>query len=171
MASTRDSSSRRCSRIIISTTSITRWSGVSNITTGADLNIVSGLGLTVRHNYKYQDQGGYRREGGERFYSQATESESHLLSIAVNYRIGRYLNFRIRHGFYTDTRWRYEDGLKILDYVVQNTDISGRVGFNYKINDTSEFAFNLEHNRKEGDRVNEAFREYWNAEITAKHIF
>lgn len=143
----------------------------SNINTSADLKIVSGLVLIVRHNYKYQDEGGYRKEGGERFYSQATESESHLLSIAVNYRMGKYLTFRIRHGFYTDTRWRYEEGLKILDYVVQNTDISGRVGFNYKINDASEFAFNLEHNRKEGDRVNEAFREYWNAEIRAKHIF
>lgn len=143
----------------------------SNINTSVNLKIVSSLGLVVRHNFKYQDQGGYRREGGRRFYSQAAESESHLLSMAVNYRVGRYLTFRIRQGFFTDTRWRYEDGLKILDYVVRNTDISGRVGFNYKINDTSELAFNLEHNRKEGDRVNEAFREYWNAEIRAKHIF
>ena len=143
----------------------------SNITTSVDLKIVPALGLNVRHNYKYQDQGSYRKENGQRLYAQATESESHLLSMAVNYRVGKHLSFRIRHGFYTDTRWRYEDGLKVLDYVVQNTDISGRVGFNYKINDTSEFAFHVEHNRKEGDRVNEAFREYWNAEIRAKHIF
>ncbi len=143
----------------------------SNITTSVDVKIVRELGLNVRHNYKYQDQGSYRKEGGQRLYAQATESESHLLSIALNYKVGRYLNFRIRQGFFTDTRWRFENGIKILDYVVQNTDISGRVGFSYRINDASEFAFHLEHNRKEGDRVNEAFREYWNAEISAKHIF
>jgi hypothetical protein len=143
----------------------------SNINTSLEFRIVSSLGLNIRHNFKYQDQGGYRREGGERLYSRAAESESHLLSIAVNYRLGKYLNFRIRQGFFTDTRWRYENHVKVLDYVVQNTDISGRVGFNYKINDRSEFAFHIEHNRKEGDRVSEAFREYWNAEIRAQHIF
>jgi hypothetical protein len=143
----------------------------SSISTSVDFKIVRALGLNVRHNYKYQDQGGYRKENGERLYAQATESESHLLNIALNYRVGRYLNFRIRQGFFTDTRWRYEDGMKILDYVVQNTDISGRVGFDYKISETSEVAFFVEHNRKEGDRVNEAFRDYWNAEIRAKHIF
>jgi hypothetical protein len=143
----------------------------SNITTSVDLKIVRSLGLNVRHNFKYQDQGSYRKENGQRLYGRAMESESHLLSIAVNYRIGKVVNFRIRHGFFTDTRWTYENGPKELDYVVQNTDISGRVGFNYKINNTSEFAFHVEHNRKEGDRVNEAFRNYWNAEIRAKHIF
>ncbi|MGD9402072.1 MAG: hypothetical protein PVF95_07380 [bacterium] len=144
----------------------------SNINTSVDFKIVSSLGLNLRHNYKYQDQGSYRREGGQRLYGRATESESHLLSIAVNYKMGKHLNFRIRQGFFTDTRWKYQDdGSKELEYVVQNTDISGRVGFNYKIGDTSELAFHVEHNRKEGDRVNAAFRNYWNAEIRAKHIF
>lgn len=143
----------------------------SNINTSVNVNVVRSLGINIRHNYKYQDQGSYRKEGGERFYGRAVESESHLLSIAVNYKIGKYLNFRIRQGFFTNTRWTYENGPKELDYVVQNTDISGRVGFNFKISDVSEVAFHVEHNRKEGDRVNEAFRKYWNAEISAKHIF
>ena len=143
----------------------------SNINTSVNVSIVRNLGINIRHNYKYQDQGSYRKEGGQRLYGRATESESHLLSIAVNYKIGKHLSFRVRQGFFTDTRWTYENGPKELDYVVQNTDISGRVGFNFKISDVSEVAFHIEHNRKEGDRVNEAFRKYWNAEISAKHIF
>ena len=143
----------------------------SNIITNIDLNVVSSLRLTIRHNYKFQDQGSYRKEADRRIYSRAAESESQSLSLALTYRVGRHLTFRVRHGVYVDTRWRYEEGAKLLDYEVRNTDISGRVGLNYEINSRSKLAFHLEHNRKEGDRVNEAFKEYWNAEITASHIF
>jgi hypothetical protein len=143
----------------------------SNISTGFDVRITKGLALDMRHSYRFQDQGSYRKENGKRFYSVASESESQTLNLTVVYRIGRSLVFRIKHGFLIDTRYRYEEGVKRLDYQVRNTDISGRVGFNYKINDRSSFAIRVEHNRKEGDRVNEAFRGYWNAEIEASHVF
>ncbi len=60
----------------------------SNINTTVDVKIVRDLGINVRHNYKYQDQGSYRREGGERLYGRAAASESHLLSISTS-RSGR----------------------------------------------------------------------------------
>jgi hypothetical protein len=143
----------------------------SSISTSINLKVVSNLRLNVVHNYKSQDQGSYMKEGGRRLYALAAESESHLLSLAVIYKVGKYLTFRVRQGFYVDTRWRYQDGVKLLDYHVRNTDISGRVGLNYPINDRSKLNFHLEHNRKEGDRVNRAFKEYWNAEVRASHVF
>jgi len=142
----------------------------SNITTGVNLDIGRGIGLNIRHSYKYQDQGSYSRRGGKRLYSTATEGESQHLNIGLSYRIGPF-RFRFRHAYFVDTRWRYEEGLKLLDYNVRNTEISGRVGFNHNFGESSKLSFHIEHNRKEGDRVNEAFREYWNAEISATHIF
>jgi hypothetical protein len=143
----------------------------SNISTAIDFRVVSNLGFNVRHTYRFQDQGGYRREGGVRYYALASESESQTMTLAMSYRLGRFINIRIRQGFFTDTRWKYVDGARVVDYTVRNTDLSGKVGFNYKISDASEIAFSIEHNRKEGDRVAAAFRSYWNAEIKAKHIF
>ncbi len=143
----------------------------SNISTSIDVRIVANLRLNVLHNYKFQDQGSYMKEGGRRLYSLAAESESHLLGLAVVYKVGKYLTFRVRQGFYVDKRWRYQDSVKLLDYDVRNTDISGRLGLNYPISDKSKLNFHIEHNRKEGDRVNEAFKEYWNAEVKASHIF
>lgn len=143
----------------------------SNVKTRLNFPITQRLKLTLSHTYKHQDQGNYGHTGGARYYARSTETESHSLNFGFNYRVVKKLRITARQGYFIQRNWRFKDGNKELDYVTSNTEIMGRVGFTYEVGERTKFSLKVEQHRKEGERVNEAFRNYRNIQFEASHVF
>jgi hypothetical protein len=143
----------------------------SSLSTRFRVPVFRKLNLNVRHNYKFQDQGSYREEGKARLYGKSAERESHVFTVACSYRIGEQLSFLVRQSYFLQQNWKYQEGKKELDYETRSTEITGRAGFEYALGEGSNLSFSVEQNRKEGERVSEAFRKYWNVELEISHVF
>ncbi len=143
----------------------------SNVKTRLNFPITQRLKITLSHTYKHQDQGNYRESGGARYYARSNETESHSLNFGFTYRLLKKLRIMARQGYFLQRNWRFKNGNKQLDYVTANTEIMGRIGFTYEIGDRTKFSLKIEQHRKEGERVNEAFKSYRNVEFEASHVF
>jgi hypothetical protein len=143
----------------------------SNLQTRFNFPLTGRVRLNVGHNYKFQDQGSYSEEGSKRLYSRSDESASHVFNIGLNYKVFNGLKIVVRQSYYISRAWDYDGDEKTLDYEISTTDIIGRLAFDYTIGDKTKLSLTVEQNRKEGDRVNEAFRSYRNIEFEASHVF
>lgn len=143
----------------------------SNVQTRFRVPITWGLALTLQHDYKFQDQGSYRKEGSMRLYGRSAEKESHVLNIGVNYTLRKVLKISAKQVYRLQDSWRYEGGKKLLDYETASTEISGKVAFRYDIGEKTKISLAVQQNRKEGSRVNKAFKSYRNVEFEASHVF
>jgi hypothetical protein len=143
----------------------------SNVQTRFQVPVTGGLKLSLNHNYKFRDQGSYREEGSRRLYGKAAEKETQLFNIGCNYSLGKLFRIVVRQVYTLQRSWEYPEGEKVLDYETTTTEISGRVGFDYKFGDNTKISLTVEQNRKEGSRVGEAFKSYRNIEFEASHVF
>jgi len=143
----------------------------SNIKTRFSIPITSRLKADFTHTYKYQDQGSFYEDQGGRYYNPSTETESHSLNLGINYRLTKKLKIVVRQRYFLQRNWRYKDGNKQLDYETTTTEIMGRLAFSYEIGTRTRVSFKMDQNFKEGERVNEAFRNYRNIEFEASHVF
>lgn len=143
----------------------------SSVQTRFNVPISRNIKMNLSHNYKFQDQGSYREEGSRRLYGRSEETESHVFNIGLNYKVFRGLKIVVRQSYYLQRNWEYDKQEKSLDYEVTSTDIMGRMAFDYTISDRTKLSLSVEQNRKEGTRVNEAFRSYRNIEFEASRVF
>jgi hypothetical protein len=143
----------------------------SNVQTRFGIPIARGFRVDLHHNYKFQDQGSYREEGGRRFYGRSAESEAHVFGIGCNYRLGQYIKIAVNQSYYLQQSWDYDDGEKTLDYERVTTEISGKMIFKYDIGEKTKVSLSVQQNEKDGTAVNEAFRSYRNVELEASHVF
>mgnify|MGYP003882030751 CR=1 FL=1 len=141
----------------------------SDVSTTIQFPIRRGLALSLRHRYKYQDQGGYDEATGG--YDRSSERESHRLDLSVRYAIGNHINLRFRQSYYIQHNWSYEDGKKKLDFITRATDMSGKMAMEYSFSRRTSISLVVERNWQEGTRVTEEFRRYWNVEVVASHVF
>jgi len=143
----------------------------SNIKTRIGFPLAARLNLNVNHQYKFQDQGGYREVGGERLYARSSERVTNILAINLKYAPVRSLNISARSSYQLQRSYTYKDGIKTLDYEIPTTELSGRVSFNHKWGERTALAITIEQNLKEGSRVSQAFRNFRNIEFEATHVF
>jgi hypothetical protein len=144
----------------------------SNIKTRFNLPIAKGVNVNVNHQFKFQDQGGYREVDGQRLYARSAERETNIFAIVFRYNPISNIRFSLRQSYQLQRNWRYTpQGFKVLDYEVPTLELSGRIGLNYKFGDRTKVSLVFEQNRREGSRVSEAFRRYSNIEFEASHVF
>ncbi|MFH1220347.1 MAG: hypothetical protein V1694_07815 [Candidatus Eisenbacteria bacterium] len=142
----------------------------SSILTRFTVPVTPDFGLNLNHDYRYQDQGSYQEVGGSGQYGRSAGNASNTFAVGVSYSLWK-LRFNVRQAYLLQTNWKFQGGKKLLDYQTASTEISGRAGFKYSFKDRTHVSLSLEHNRKEGSRVSEAFRRYWNIELEASHVF
>jgi hypothetical protein len=143
----------------------------SNVQTRFGVPIVGGLKMNLNHSFKFQDQGGYREESGTRSYSRSAESESHRLNIGLNYNLLKHFKIFVRQTYYIQRKWDVAGDKKELENETESTEIMGRVVFNYALGERTKVSLKVEQYRKEGSRINKAFRSYRNIEFEASHVF
>jgi hypothetical protein len=143
----------------------------SNVQTRFGIPIFRSLTADFNHHYKFQDQGSYIDEGGRRSYGKSSETESHVLSLGCNYKIGNLLKIAVNQSYSVQRSWDYHEGEKTLGYERVTADISGKMVFKYDLGDKTKVSLSIQQNRKEGSTVNEAFKSYRNIELEASHVF
>ncbi len=143
----------------------------SNIGTRITFPLAPKLDLNFNHQYKFQDQGGYREEGGERLYARSSERETNILAINLRYVPVRALKLSARSSYQLQQNYRYVEGVKMLEYEIPTRELSGKVAFNHNWGDRTSLAISVEHKRREGSRVSEAFKNFTNVEFEATHVF
>jgi hypothetical protein len=143
----------------------------SNVQTRFGIPIFRSLTADFNHHYKFQDQGSYIDERGRRSYGKSSETESHVLSLGCNYKIGNLLKIAVNQSYSVQRSWDYHEGEKTLGYERVTADISGKMVFKYDLGDKTKVSLSIQQNRKEGSTVNEAFKSYRNIELEASHVF
>ncbi len=143
----------------------------SNIRTRVTFPLARKLNVNVNHQYKFQDQGGYREIDGERLYARSSERETNILAINLRYVPVKSLKLSVRSSYQLQRNYKYKEGVKRFDYEIPTREISGKVSFNHKWGDRTSIAISVEQNRREGTRVSEAFRSFRNIEFEATHVF
>jgi hypothetical protein len=143
----------------------------SNVQTRFAVPIYRGLKASINHNYKFQDQGSYLEVGGTRSYGRSSESETHTLRLGCDYRLGKFLTIAVNQSYFMQQSWDYVDGERVLDYVRDRSDISGKMVFKYDLGDKTKVSLSVQQNNREGSSVNEAFKSYRNIELEASHVF
>jgi hypothetical protein len=133
--------------------------------------VTPALGLNLEHAYKYQDQGTYKEDGGRGRYGVSAANESHNLRVSVRYVLIRGFNLNMGQSYSVQSNWRYNKGKKQLDYETRSTDITGRIGYKHNFGPRTNLSAAVELNRSEGNRVNAAFKKYWNFEFEVTHTF
>lgn len=143
----------------------------SNIRTKITFPIAPKLNFNVDHQYKFQDQGGYREAGGQSLYSRSSDRETNVLGINLRYVPFKALKLSVRSSYQLQRTYKYVDGVRIFDYEVPTSALSGKVSFNHNWGDRTKLAISIEQNRREGPRVGDAFKSYRNIEFEASHVF
>ncbi len=143
----------------------------SNIRTKVTFPLARKLNVNVQHQYKFQDQGGYRKIGGERLYARSSERETNILAINLRYVPINGLKLSVRSSYQLQRSYKYREGVRMFDYEIPTRELSGKVSFNHKWGERTSVAISVEQNRKEGSRVSDAFRNYRNIEFEASHVF
>jgi hypothetical protein len=143
----------------------------SNIRTRFTFPIAPKLNFNVNHQYKFQDQGGYREIDGQSLYARSSERETNVLGINLRYVPITALKLSVRSTYQLQRNYRYVEGVRMLEYEIPTRTLSGRISFNHKWGERTSIAISVEQNRKEGSRVSEAFRNYRNIEFEATHVF
>ncbi|MFC1800295.1 hypothetical protein ACFL2Z_05265, partial [Candidatus Eisenbacteria bacterium] len=143
----------------------------SNIRSRVTFPIAPKLNLNVDHQYKFQDQGGYREVDGQSLYARSSERETNVLGINLRYVPFTALKLSVRSSYQLQRNYRYVEGVRIFDYEIPTRTLSGKISFNHKWGDRTSLAISVEQNRKEGSRVSDAFRSYRNIEFEATHVF
>jgi hypothetical protein len=143
----------------------------SNIRTKITFPIAPKLNFNVDHQFKFQDQGGYREVGGQSLYARSSERETNILGINLRYVPIRALKLSVRSSYQLQRNYKYIEGERSFDYEIPTTTLSGKIAFNHKWSDRTSISISVEQNRKEGSRVSDAFRNYRNIEFEASHVF
>jgi hypothetical protein len=143
----------------------------SNIRTRLIFPIAPKLNFNMDHQYKFQDQGGYRKVGGQSLYARSSERETNILGINLRYIPIRALKLSMRSSYQLQRNYKYVEGVRLFDYEIPTTTLSGKIAFNHKWGERTSIAISVEQNWKEGSRVSDAFRNYRNIEFEATHVF
>jgi len=143
----------------------------SNIRTKVTFPIAPKLNFNVDHQYKFQDQGGYREIDGQSLYARSSERETNILGINLRYVPMRALKLSVRSSYQLQRTYKYVDGVRIFDYEIPTRSLSGKISFNHNWGDRTKLAISVEQNRREGPRVGDAFKNYRNIEFEATHVF
>lgn len=142
----------------------------SNISTRLRVPVSLGIQVDVDHTYRYQDQGGYRESGKNKYYGRSGGSESNTFAVGTGYNIRR-IQFSLRQAYSVQDTWDYKDDKKVFKSGNWSVEITGRIGFKYEFKERTKFSFAVEENRKEGSNVGEALKHYWNIELEGSHVF
>jgi hypothetical protein len=143
----------------------------SNIRTKITFPIAPKLNFNVDHQYKFQDQGGYREVGGQSLYSRSSDRETNVLGINLRYVPFKALKLSVRSSYQMQRTYKYVDGVRTFDYEVPTSALSGKISFNHNWGERTKLAISIEQNRREGPRVGDAFKSYRNIEFEASHVF
>lgn len=143
----------------------------SNLRSQVSLPITKRTSLSLTHNYKFQDQGGYRREGGHKYYSRSSQTEWHSIEVGLQYRIAENVKFSTRSGYVLQRSWSIQEGKKKLDYENPRSELAGKVDVSYELGANTKMTLKIEQNFQEGKTVNQAFRRYRNINFEVSHVF
>ncbi|MGQ9603378.1 MAG: hypothetical protein ACUVUU_04120 [bacterium] len=143
----------------------------SNVRTQINFQLTDGLGLNLSHNYKFQDQGSYRKEDGKKRYSRSSESEWHSIDIGLQYRLGEKVKFSAGNGYILQRIWTIKGGEKRLDYQNPRSELASKIDLSYDVGRGTKMTLKVGQKFQEGKTVNKAFRKYIDVEFEVSHVF
>lgn len=143
----------------------------SNISTRIVFPVAPKVDVNLNHQYKFQDQGGYREVNGQSLYARSSERETNVMAINLRYAPIRALKLTARSSYQLQRTYSYKDGVKRLDFEIPTSELSARVSFNHNWGEKTSLAVTVEQKRREGPRVSENYRNFTNVEFEATHVF
>jgi hypothetical protein len=133
--------------------------------------LIPGLRLDVDHDYQLQDQGGYRKDAsGINRYSRASESLRQRLTIRTGLEIGKF-TFSISEAYEIKKQWTFQQGEKNLKYDASSIDISAQVEASFNLGSKTNGNVSLQQTQRDGKRLSENEKKYWNINARVTHNF
>lgn len=91
------------------------------------------IGLTLIHDYRYQDKGGVTKSGGEVFYGRTGDNDRQDLTISLNYEPVDGVNLALSQRFQDDKMFSIDEDERVLVSESERYELLGKMEVKYKI--------------------------------------
>jgi hypothetical protein len=141
---------------------------IRNFVIGTDLDWrpLPGLGLSVDHTYRGQDEGAYQEDelGVER-YSRNSQRDDNSMSITVKYRLFDLVDLEVKQDLSFQKKWTFDGDQKALAWEKYDTSVTGKASFSHTLKDGARFSVSVARTHRDATNIVERQRQVWN--ITA----
>lgn len=142
------------------------------IASDVDWRPISGLGLSVEHKYRGQDEGAYREdEFGVERYAKNSERDDNSMSISMSYKLFGLIDLEMSQELSFQKKWKFDDQERSLAWEKFDASITGRASLNHSLEDGTTFRGSVGRTHRDATNITERQREVWSVTLNIDKTF